>query len=1575
MNPRSAAQLALIAAVAATSATAQDFVYERLWPALQHPWYFVETRSVAVDGDDNIFVVDSFNHRIHRYSREGQLTSRFGQEGVEPGQFTFPIAVATDAAGNLYVAETDTIDFRRVQKLDPTGAPILQFGQFGSGPGGFGVGVPEDNGFSPFDVEIDAEGNVWVSGSNRLQRFDPAGNFLQAIPPFGQASNPFELLTGFDVAPDGTVFALDGATSEVLVFDPAGSLQRRFGEPGHEAGQIFIGNDVEIDASGRVYVADGGNGKIIRFEADGDDFIEWGEPGTEPGQFQFVWRLDFDSEGLVYTVETGDDDFGMHRVQKFTSDGQFLQEWGSASTRPGRFIQPDGVAVDSNGRVIVADAGNDRVQAFSSEGAFLFEFGGNGTGPGDLTEPAKVAIGPAGDIYVMEFEGGRVQRFAADGSFDGAVSPSFDLPGALAIDGAGNVYVTEIGTDTIHKLNADLEPLLQWGGHTECFEEFTGAPQACSDGVFNEPRSITIDRSGSADQVVVGDYFNRRLQRFDTSGGFLSRVDIEFFPTAIRADAAGNIFLLPFSNSRGSDGHFFTLLDDTGQPLGFWGEFGSNPGQLNTPTDLALAPDGRVYLADALNHRIVAFAPSSAIGNTKAVIVAGGGPFQGNTLWPATQLNANFAYRALTQQGYTNASIQYLSADTRIDLDGNGVADDVDAQATVANLEDAITEWAADARDVVIYLVDHGGADTFRMGGNELLAAAELGAWIETLQSRIDGRITLVYDACQSGSFADELSNGAEDRVVIASAAQNQSAFFVDGGSLSFSRHFWTQVFNGASVGDAYRTARDITLAAFPTQTPLLDANGDGTSETAADFAVVDASFIGNGSPDNGERPVIGSVSPPQAVSGANQATLFADGVADDDGIARVWAVIRAPGDPLPRDPSDPVQELPRQELAFTGASRRHWEGVITGLNVPGTYTISINAADAIGNRAIPRITTVNVQAPAGRRAIVLDTLVNAGSSKGAAEAINPALPALMAQGYGDDDITYLAAGNSAMIDGAAGKSALASALQGLSGTSTRDLLLALVGRKNEMGQLATADGGLSAAELDTMLDAVQVSISGTLVVVYDGDDAGTYVPVLAPEPNQRRVVIASAQAQQDALYEFDGQLGFSQAFWEAVELGANLNEAFDAGRQSLAASLSPQVPVLEDNANGIGNDGLDGQLTGGYSLGSGIVVAGDPPLIGTITPDQTLDGQASGSVEISNVTTTGTVARATALIFPPGGFNGAAGFGKSELRTMVPVGPDRYRLDFEGFTRRGAYQVAAYALDDQGQLSPPAVTRVVQTSGAAVPGFQVTAGISGAWFDPTHNGEGWLIQVLDDQTALIYWFTYGPNGEGSSRQVWIGAQTGRIEGPNIIIEQMITTAGPTFGDGFDPADLRTDGWGDVTFHFDDCNSGRMYYRGRDNYQQGLLDLTRITSLADNPCDAAATHAVPKGAVIDGRMSGAWFDPSHAGEGWLLEILPDNRALSVWFTYDELGRQQWLIGTGEISGNTIDFPQMQRPIGAFFGPAFDPDGVDRADWGRMTFTFSDCNAGNMTYQANDPQVGSGSLLLTPLTKIQGLGCD
>jgi len=109
---------------------------------------------------------------------------------------------------------------------------------------------------------------------------------------------------------------------------------------------------------------------------------------------------------------------------------------------------------------------------------------------------------------------------------------------------------------------------------------------------------------------VVGDYFNRRLQEFDNNGQFIRKIPLlnNDLPEEVAVDANGNVFIVPFSDSRLDFGHFFSQIDSTGASVSFVGSVGSNPGQFRTPSGLAFGSDNRVQV----------FAPAVSIGNPRA---------------------------------------------------------------------------------------------------------------------------------------------------------------------------------------------------------------------------------------------------------------------------------------------------------------------------------------------------------------------------------------------------------------------------------------------------------------------------------------------------------------------------------------------------------------------------------------------------------------------------------------------------------------------------------------------------------------------------------------------------------------------------------------------------------------------------------------------------------------------------------------------------------------------------------------------------------------------------------------------
>jgi len=257
------------------------------------------------------------------------------------------------------------------------------------------------------------------------------------------------------------------------------------------------------------------------------------------------------------------------------------------------------------------------------------------------------------------------------------------------------------------------------------------------------------------------------------------------------------------------------------------------------------------------------------------------------------------------------------------------------------------------------------------------------------------------------------------------------------------------------------------------------------------------------------------------------------------------------------------------------------------------------------------------------------------------------------------------------------------------------------------------------------------------------------------------------------------------------------------------------------------------------------------------------------------------------------------------------------------------------------------------------------TAVFSGSWYDPSHNGEGWIIEVLDDKSALIYWFTYDQEG----KQVWL-VGLGQRSG-NTLAAHMIATSGPVFGPDFDPDAVTKEDWGTLSITFQNCGSARVEYNSvLDGFGSGSLLPSRLTGILDLDCtDMASPSNLPAAGY-----TGSWYDPSHNGEGWILQILDDLRAVIYWFTYDKNGNQVWLIGVAQQSGNTLT-AEMKMTSGPVFGVDFDPDALSKQDWGSLSMTFTSCDTATLEYSSSLEGFNEGMLDLERLTTLSGLKCE
>jgi sugar lactone lactonase YvrE len=938
------------------SAEEETYVFERMWPELQQPWYFYNAVGIALDQSDNFYVVDSHYHRIQKFSPSGEFITKWGSQGGDDGQFFFPAGIAVDASGNVYVVDTGNC---RIQKFSPSGEFITKWGSEGSGDGEFrfygynGDTASQGN----HGIAIDSVGNVYLAdtSNNRIQKFTSDGVFISKWGTEGSGDGEFNYPLGLAIDKNNNLYVVDSNNFRIQKFDLNGNFITTWGSKGTGDGQFEVCNHpafmgegpqgIAIDKNGYVYVADRGNERIQVFTPDA----------------VFIRDFNAESHGLAIT-ETGYIYTGDFAISKFTTEGEYITQWRSDRNGDGEFVRPTGITADTNGNICVADGGiyGGRIQKFTSEGEFIGKWGGYGTGDGELKNPTGITIDAGGFVYVVDSLNYRIQKFNPNGNFikmwgspgtgDGefGTTDSWDYgegPCGIAGYGSDYIYVIDKGNNRIQKFTSDGEYLTQWG------------TEGSEDGQFIDPTGVAVDGDGN---VYVADQGNNRVQKFSSNGEFLSKW-ANYSPWGIAVDEDGYVYV--------SYGNNIRKYTPNGELVTMFGEYGTDPGQFISTRFFYVNKNGKIYLTDDGPNRVQVFAPESLINDPadapdedpetipKAIIVAGGGPFQGNNLWEATQMCANYAYRALTYQGYTKNSIYYLSADTDLDLDGNGILDDVDGDATNGNLQTAITTWAQDAEDLFIYMVDHGGEGTFRMGATELLYAQDLDSWLDEIQDTIPGSVTLLYDACQSGSFLPLLTPpSGKERIIAASASSNEEALFGSQGTISFSFLFWARMFNGDSFYDSFVNAKNSVGMSYA-QTSQIEANGNGVGNEDEDKVIAEALKIGNETLSAGDIPVIGSVSPEQTLEGETSALIYAEDVIDANGISRVWAVITPPGY-SPGSLDSPVTDLPVLDLGIVGDNC--YEGTYDGFTEEGSYSIAIYASDGYGVISFPMPTEVN---------------------------------------------------------------------------------------------------------------------------------------------------------------------------------------------------------------------------------------------------------------------------------------------------------------------------------------------------------------------------------------------------------------------------------------------------------------------------------------------------------------------------------------------------------------------------------------------------------------------------------------
>ena len=705
---------------------------------------------LAVDAAGNLFIADSYNNRIRRVDANTQvittvagssnITGPFtGQFGGDGGQATAallsqPSGVAFDAAGNLLICDTFNSVIRSVNASTQIITTIIGNPNARGTPGqGNGDGGAVANALLNLPSRVAVSGgSIFIAdvGDNEIRQvingniFDAAGSGAFGTPGAnngdGGLARNAQLNSPNGMAADagGNILVADtgdhvireltpgpnGFVISTVVGNGTEGLAGDSGSPGNAS--LNFPNDVFVDATGNIFIADTGNQRVREVTAGPTPpptISTLGNEGGSGGDLSFAQNAILAAPGWVAIDADGNlliSDSANYRIRKVTA--------------PTTTVPPPQIGTVAGLREAgeSGDGGAASAATFNSypvifPGIEFFSFG---------LLAGQMSLDSAGDIFVVDTGGFQVRRIDATsgivttvagngtqcfglGCGDGgpAAQAGFNLPIGVAVDAAGNIYISDFNTQIVRKVDGTTGNISTFAGNGQICADST---TACGDGGpaaqanLGEPAGLLIDANGN---LLIADSFDSKIRLVPPSGATISTIAFNGtggnagdggpalqasmdLPTALAIDATGNIFVSSniTSSVRRIDAAAGTISTVAGPTAGFAGIRGfAGDGGLATQAAInneGIAVDGaeNLYIADAGNNRIRVVPLTPTLAQT--------GNFAAFNNQP---VGATSAAQTVTIQNVGGATLTF----TQIAVSGAGFAQTNTCPASLAPLQ------------------------------------------------------------------------------------------------------------------------------------------------------------------------------------------------------------------------------------------------------------------------------------------------------------------------------------------------------------------------------------------------------------------------------------------------------------------------------------------------------------------------------------------------------------------------------------------------------------------------------------------------------------------------------------------------------------------------------------------------------------------------------------------------------------------------------------------------------------------------------------------------------------------------
>ncbi len=623
-----------------------------------------------------VFMADIANQRVRRVDPTGIITTAAGNGlqgfsgdngAATNASLDLPQSVAVDAAGNLFIADTQN---QRIRKVDTNGVITTVAGISLKGRTGDGGAATNATLGSPSGVAVDSTGNILVAdtGNAVIRRVDAAGiiNTIagNGVPGYsgdgGQATNA-SLNSPSGVCRDvfGNLFIADTGNAVVrkvevngIITTLAGNGSPGFSGEGGAATNASLGSPsgVSVDGLGNVFIADRGNQCVDKVDPRGiitlvagngsNGFSGDGGPATNAG-LGYVSGVAAGPPGSFFIADAGN-----KRVRQVdaagiitTIAGNGIGDGGPATNAS--LLYPSAMATTPAGDLLIADLQDRRVRKVDTNGIITTVAGGGTNSIGDgggavavsLSGPSGLAIDGSGDLFIADTAGGRVRKVDTQGvistvagsgvegySGDGglATNAALNFPSSVALDAAGNVTFLDLVNLRVRRVGGDgIVATVAGDGSVG----YSGDGGAATNASLDSPSSVAIrgagglliaggSEAGSVRAVDANGIINRvagdGAAGYSGDGGAALDASLGIL-RGMAVDATGNIFIADWGNGRIREVDYNGIITTVaGNGVGGYSGDGAaaTNASLNGPTGVALDSSGDLYIADTGNRLV-----------------------------------------------------------------------------------------------------------------------------------------------------------------------------------------------------------------------------------------------------------------------------------------------------------------------------------------------------------------------------------------------------------------------------------------------------------------------------------------------------------------------------------------------------------------------------------------------------------------------------------------------------------------------------------------------------------------------------------------------------------------------------------------------------------------------------------------------------------------------------------------------------------------------------------------------------------------------------------------------------------